>query len=103
MGIAKQTSKLANPHRPEYFLLLKENLPSFELHDALDFRSVERVDHCLPLSDLELRLAVGEGEGDRRRVVEILVVAKASDGSPLGVLSYIVIGEFGGGSQKRAE
>lgn len=79
------------------------SLPSFDLHEALDLGSVERINNGLPFGDLELRPGVGDGGGDRRRIRELLVVAKPCDASPLNVLPDVVIRELGGSSKKRSE
>ena len=73
------------------------------LHDALDFGRVERVHDCLSPGDLKLGLSVGERGGDRRRVREVSVLAKGVDDATFSVLPDVVVGEFTGCSEKRAE
>lgn len=68
----------------------------FDVHDALDLRSVEGIDDGLSLCDLVLGLAVREGGGERVPVRQGPVLAKPVDGSALGVLPYVVVGELPG-------
>lgn len=70
------------------------SISALELHDALELGSVEGVNDGLPLRDLQLALPVGESGGDRRRIGEVLVVAKPVDGPPPHVFSHVVVAEL---------